>query len=401
MKVVWFFKNSLEIASMFSSDWESEFGKTFPVGTSVQIKLPQEWLVTTGLAYQEQGISRLVTTVNCDQTKGIHFGWDSVEKALKMERSEEEIDEAYLKPAGLQLAQQVDQDAANWARLYTNNVVGTLGTDATTIDFALAAEQVLFALACPQGGTKHLCLSSSLNRTYVKNNVTQFNPAPEISRMFRTGVLGTAAGWEWYRSNSLQAHTCGTAPTGGVTVVGAGQSGASLVVTGTATQTINPGDKFSIAAVNSVNPRTRIKTPLGLKQFVYAGGAPWVLTGGNDTIPISPAIFGPGSQYQNVDALPANTAALTFFPGTTTPSGLTGTISLGLSKYAFAKAFAKLENPEKAELAEYAEDPETGAYIAFVRAWDQFNRKMTNRYDMQYGFGNLKPDGGAVAIAGA
>jgi hypothetical protein len=39
--------------------------------------------------------------------------------------------------------------------------------------------------------------------SYVKTNVTQFNPAPEISRMFRTGVLGTAAGFEWYRSNSL------------------------------------------------------------------------------------------------------------------------------------------------------------------------------------------------------
>lgn len=401
MKVLWFLKNSYEIASMFNSDWESEFGKSFPVGSSVQIKMPQSWLVTSGLAYQEQGISRLVTTINLDIQRGIHFGWDSYEKLVKMERSEEELEKAYLVPAGQQLAQTVDSDAANWARLWTNNVVGTLGTDSTTIDFALAAEQVLFALSCPQEGTKHLCLSSSLNRAYVKNNVTQYNPAPDISKMFRRGVIGTAGGWEWYRSNSLVPHTCGTAPTGGVTVVGAGQSGASLVVTGTAAQTINPGDKFTLASVNAVNPRTRVKSPLGLKQFVYAGGAPWVLTGGNDTIPISPAIFGPGSQYQNVDALPANNAAFTFFPGTTTPSGLTGTMSLGLSKYAFAKAFGKYENPDSAERAERADDPETGASIAFVRAWDQFNRKMTNRYDICYGFGNLYPDSGAVAVAGA
>jgi hypothetical protein len=401
MKVLWFLKNSLEIASMFNSDWESEFGKSFPVGSSVQIKMPQSWLVTSGLAYQEQGISRLVTTVNLDTIRGVHFGWDSYEKLVKMERTEKELEESYLRPAAEQLAQQVDSDAANWAANWTNNVVGTLGTDSTTIDFALAAEQVLFALSCPQDGTKHLCLSSSLNRSYVKNNVTQFNPAPEISQMFRKGVIGTAGGWEWYRSNSLVSHTCGTAPTHGVTVVGAGQSGASLTVTGTANDTINPGDKFTIAAVNAVNPRTRVKSPLGLKQFVYTGAAPWVLTGGNDSIPISPAIFGPGSQYQNVDALPANTAAFTFFPGTTTPSGLSGTISLGLSKYAFAKAFGKFENPEAVERAERAEDPETGASIAFVRAWDQFNRKMTNRFDMCYGFGNLYPDNGAVAVAGA
>ena len=401
MKVLWFLKNSLEIASMFNSDWESEFGKSFPVGSSVQIKMPQSWLVTTGLAYQEQGINRLVTTVNLDQIKGVHFGWDTYEKLIKMERTEAELETSYTKPAGEQLAQQVDSDAANWAANWTNNVVGTLGTDSTTIDFALAAEQVLFALACPMEGKRHLCLSSSLNRSYVKNNVTQFNPAPEISRMFRKGVIGTAGGWEWYRSNSLVSHTIGTFPTHGVTVVGAGQSGASLVVTGTLNDTINPGDKFNIALVNAVNPRTRTKSPLGLKQFVYTGGSTFTFTGGNDTITISPAIFGPGSQYQNVDALPANAAALTAFPGTTSPSGVSGTISLGLSPYAFAKAFGKMENPEAVERAERAEDPETGASICFVRAWDQYNRKMTNRFDMCYGFGNLYPDNGAVAVAGA
>ncbi len=400
MKILWFLENSLEVAERFYSGWESDFGKDFPVGASVQVKMPQSWLVTTGLAYQPQGIARLVTTVNIGSPVGIHFEWDTYEMLTKLERSEEELEEAYLKPAGLQLAQQVDSDAANWARLWTNNVVGTLGTDSTTIDFALAADQTMFALACPRG-ERNLCLSSSLNRAYVKNNVVQFNPAPEISKMYQKGVVGTAAGFKWLRSNSLVPHTCGTAPTGGVTVSGAGQSGASLVVQGTASQTINPGDKFSIAGVNAVNPRTRAKSPIGLKQFVYTGAAPWVLTGGADTIPISPAIFGPGSQYQNVDSLPANGAAFTFFPGTTTPSGLTGTISLALSDFAFAKVFGRLDNPKAVERAEYARNEETGAGISFVRAWDQFNRKFTNRYDMCYGFGNLYPDSGAVAVAGA
>src|SRR5258708_18874621 len=123
-------------------------------------------------------------------------------------------------------------------------------------------------------------------RSYVRTNVRQFNPQKDISDMFREGVLGTAAGWKWFRSNSLFAHTIGTFPSHAVTVTGAGQSGASLIVTGTAADTIQPGDKFNIAAVNSVNPRTRIKTPLGLKQFAYTGGATFALTGGADTIPI-------------------------------------------------------------------------------------------------------------------
>jgi hypothetical protein len=400
MKVLWFLKNSCEIASQFNNEWQGEFERAFPVGSSVQIPLPQSWLVTSGLGYQEQGINNMMTTLNLDQIRGIHFGWDSYERLVKMNRSEKELEEKFLRPAGFQLAQQVDSDAANWAANWTNNVVGTLGTDSTTIDFALAAEETLFTQACPAEGTKHLCISPGLMRSYVKNNVTQFNPASEISRMFRKGVLGTAAGFEWYRSMSLVSHTCGTAPTGGVTVVGAGQSGAALVVTGTAGQTINPGDKFNIAAVNAVNPRTRVKTAQGLKQFTYCGGEPWILTGGNDTIPISPAIFGPGSQYQNVDALPANAAAFTFWPGTTTPAGLTGTIGLALSPYAFSIAFGEFENPTAVERAETATDPETGAKVSFVRAWDQYNRKMTNRYDMCYGFGNNYPEL-AVAVAGS
>ena len=399
MKILWFFKNSYEVANQFNSEWESEFGKSFPVGSSAQIKFPQRWLVTDGLAYQEQGINRLVTTVNLDQIKGVHFAWDSYERLVKMERSEKELEESYLYPAGQQLAQKIDSDAADWARRYTPNVQGSLATDSTTINFALAAERTLFAYATPPGD-HYLCLSPSLMQSYVQTNVTQFNPQKAISDMFRKGVLGDAAGWTWVRSNSLAQHTIGTAPTHGVTMSSAGQSGNQLTVTGTNGDTIKTGDKFNIALVNAVNPMTRIVNGLGLKTFVATQDL--TLTGNTtDVLNIYPAIFGPGSPYQNVDSLPGNAAALTFWPGTTSPSGKSGTVSLGLSKYAFAKAFGKFENPEAVEKAERAEDPETGASIAFVRAWDQFNRKMTNRFDMCYGFGNLLAEFAACAIGGA
>lgn len=401
MEILRFLENSLEVADIFNTEWESEFGKNFPVGSSVQVKIPQRWLVTNGLGYQPQGIARLATTINLDQVFGIHFEWDSYERLVKMERSQEELEENYLHPAARQLAQEVDSRAAYWAALNTNNVVSTLGTDATTIAPFTAAEQVLFQKACPKGPRK-LCLSPSLNASYVNSNVTQFNPASEISRMYKTGVIGTAAGWEWYRSNSLYSLTVGNAPTGGVTVNGAGQSGSSLSVTGTAGQTINPGDKFSIAGVSAVNPTTRRNSGnMGLQTFVYTGSAAFVLTGGADSIPIAPAIYGPGSQYQNVSALPANGAALTFWPGTAAPSGKSGTVSLGLSKWAFAISGGKLEVPKAVERAEQTEDPDTGMACRFVRAWDQRESKMTNRFDMCIGFGNLYPDNGSVAIAGA
>lgn len=398
MKILVFLQNMLEVASVFNAEWESEFGKNFPVGSSVQVKLPQRWLVTDGLGYQPQGINRLATTINLDQIFGIHFEWDSYERLVKMERSQEELEENYLKPAALQLAQEVDSRAAFYGYQNASNVVGTLGTDSTAINPFTAAERRLYEKACPKG-LRHLCLSPSLMESYVKTNVTQFNPAPEISKMYRTGVLGTAAGWEWYRSNSLYKHTAGTAASHSVTVTGAGQSGNSLIITGTLNDTIKAGDKFSIANVNGVNPTTRRAGSMGVQNLTVLQD--YTLSGNPDTIQVSPAIYGPGSQYQNVDALAADAAALTFWPGTNTPSGLSGIISLGLSKYAYALSGGKLEVPKAVERAEQTEDPDTGMAIRFVRAWDQRESKMTNRFDMCIGFGNLYPDNGAVAVAGA
>jgi len=397
LRILWILQNALEVASCFNTEWESEFGKSFPVGQSVQVKLPQRWLVTNGLGYQPQGIARLATTINLDQVFGIHFEWDSYERLVKMERSQEELEENYLKPAAVQLAQEVDTRAALFAYQNVSGVVGSIGTNSTTIDFAAAADEYLYEKACPKG-IRHLIVSPSQMRSYVVPNVTQFNPAPEISRMFRTGVLGTAAGWEWYRSNSLYKHTIGTAATSGVTVTGANQSGNVLSVTGTSGQTFNVGDKFSIAAVNGVNPSTR-RVIKSTQTFTVLTAL--TLTGGTDTINISPSIYGPGSQYQNVDALPANSAALTIWPGTTSPSGLSGTVGLGLSKFAFAMSGGKFEVPKAVERAEQTEDPETGMSVRFVRAWDQRESKMTNRFDMCLGFGNLYNDQCAVALAGA
>lgn len=398
MKVLAFLQNMLEVASAFNTEWESEFGKTFPVGQTVQIKLPQSWTVRNGLGYNPQGIARLATTISLDQVFGIDFEWDSYQKLVYMERSEAELETQYLKPAALQLAQEVDSRAAQFGYQNASNVVGSLGADPTAINIFAAAERRLYEKAAA-GDTRHLCLSPSMMQSYVQNNVTQFNPGSDIAKMWRKGLVGEAAGWEWYRSNSLYQHTVGTAPTGGVTITGANQSGNSLTVTGVNGQTLKQGDKFSIANVNGVNPRTRRAGTMGAQNFTVLQD--YTLTGGTDTINVLPAIYGPGSQYQNVDSLPADGAAFTFWPGTSAPSGKSGVVSLGISNQAFALSGGKFEVPKAVERAEQTVDPDTGMSVRFVRAWDQRESKMTNRFDMCIGFGNLYQDNGAIALAGA
>jgi hypothetical protein len=119
------------------------------------------------------------------------------------------------------------------------------------------------------------------------------------------------------------------------------------------------------------------------------------------TISISPSIYGPSSNYQNVDALPANAAALTLFPGTGSPNGKAGVNSLALSRDAFALVGVKLEVPKACEMASQTRDPDTGISVRFVRMFDPQQSKMVNRFDVLIGFGRLYSDSCAVRVLGA
>lgn len=390
--------NFLTVAEYFNTSHDKDFEQEFAVGSQVQVKFPQRFTIRDGLGYSPQPVNRISTTVNLDQLFGIDFEWDDYEKAVKLERSKEELRKQYLEPAAAQIAQEWDSRCAQFAYQNSNNVIGALGTDPTSVQPYYDARRRLKELACPPG-ERAMIISSSMMSVFGQNITTFFQPADELSRMFKEGALGRAAGFDWYESNSLWSHTAGTAVTS-LTVSGAGQQGSTLVVAGTSTQTLKKGDKISIANVNQVNPMTRrIPGKTQVKHFVVTQDL--TLTGGADTINILPAIYGPGSQYQNVDALPADTAAITLWPGTGTPSGKSGTVGLALSKFAFARVGAKLYTPKAVEAASQEQDKDTGTAVRFVKAWDPIRSMNVHRFDTLGGFGNLYQDNGAICVAGA
>ncbi|MGB2629076.1 MAG: P22 phage major capsid protein family protein [Candidatus Acidiferrum sp.] len=390
--------NELTVCEYFDHSFKKDFEKEFAVGSTIQVKFPQYFLVSDGPGYQPQGIDRISTTVSLDQWIQIAWEWDDYEAAVKAERSEKEIREQYLEPAASQIAQEWDSRAALWAKNNTNNVKGILGTDATSIGTYFGADQRLWELACPD---KKRCMlvSSSMMTSIGENITTLFNPPDEISKVFKNRALGRMAGFDWFQSQSLWSQTAGTIAST-LTVVGSGQSGTSLVVTGTSGDTLNQGDKITLGAVYQVNPRTRrYPGPKTLKNFVVTQSI--TLTGGNDTISILPAIYGPGSQYQNVDALPLNAAAVTLWPGTTNPNGLSGTVGLAITRSAFAMVAGKLYLPSAVEARSAAQDADTGMAIRWVKFWDPVRSLKGDRYDSIGGFGNLYQDNGAVAVVGA
>ena len=106
MKILRLLINKLVITEYFNRDWQRDFEKEFAPGSSVSVKFPQRFKVTSGMGYSPQAISRLSTPVNLDQWLQIAFEWDDYEAAVKLERSEGELEENYFEPAAEALSQE-------------------------------------------------------------------------------------------------------------------------------------------------------------------------------------------------------------------------------------------------------------------------------------------------------
>jgi len=400
MQVLRLLLNKLIVAEYFNRSWQKDFTKEFAPGSQVTVKFPQRFTVSDGMSYDPQGINRLQTPVNLDQWMQVAFEWDDYEEAVKLERSESELQAQYFEPAAAALAQECDSRCARWAYQNASMEVGALGTDPTSVSTYFSARQRLEENAAGVLGKRCMLISSSMMTSLGTNITTIFHPADEITKSWKEGVIGELGAFMFYESQSLFSHTAGIWAAG-VTVNGANQTGTSITITATAGDTFNVGDKFSIANVNLVNPMTRRIPGKAYNKVFTVTQALTAAGGGADVLNFMPPIYGPTSQYQNVDALPANSAALTLWPGTTSPNGKVGTVGLGLTRQAFAIVGAKLYVPQSVEKAGVAQDPDTGLSVRKVKAWDPVRSVQVNRMDSLFGLGNLYQDNGAITVAGA
>lgn len=396
--------NPLEISPYFNTSYNSEFRKAYPIGTSLRVPFPKMFAIDPDntLGYTPQPIVDRHADVEINRVAKAHFEWDSIERALKMPRGREKIQKDIIKPAMNTIRNKIETDCADWAALHTPNVVGELGTNPTSFDAVYGAAGQQLAEAASPAGQKAAFLTPAVTRALRATAVNQFNPPDAVSKMWKKGLIGEVNGFDTYQSNSLRRHTAGTWA-GVVEVLAGGQSGNTLVLTATNGDTFKPRDKFTIAGVYAVNPITKQSTG-ALKEFSQIQAGTVVAAGTTATITITPAIIGPGSPYQNVDALPAAGADLTLWPGTVNPNGKTGTLNLAMGESAFALVSVPLDNPPQGgavEISSQARDPDTGISVAVLRMFDGFARKWINRIECIYGFGDFYNAEDAVVIASA
>jgi hypothetical protein len=399
--------NPLEVTMFLNTRFNKDYQKEFAVGATVNIKYPPQFVIRDGMDWTPQGISEIQTVVNCNQAFGIDFQWSDLEAALDVERGDDRISDLYIKGPMAQIAQEWDSRSAYFAYANSNNIVGVLGTDPTTLQsFSYAARQRIVEMAGGVDGKSGIVIPPQVNTSLVPAQALNMNPADEISREFKKGVIGVNAGYNWHESMSLYDHTAGTWA-GAVTVNGAGQSGNSLTVTATAGDTFLVGDVVGIGGTTNVNPRTRRRTNSTYTKTVCITVALVAAGGGVDVITFTPALYGPGSPYQNISALPANGAALTLFPGTVAPNGKTGKNGLlmigggNTDAAGFTIVNVPLELPKNEQIARQQRHPETGMAVRLVKFWDPTKSRMGWRFDTLGGYGILYNDNCSVRLLSA
>jgi hypothetical protein len=161
---------------------------------------------------------------------------------------------------------------------------------------------------------------------------------------------------------------------------------ASFVTNGwSGSNTIKAGDIFTVAATNQVNPMSGVSTGVLRRWAVTADNTD---TSADMTIAITPTIrYAASNAYNNVDALPLTTAALTFV-------GTASTVypqNLVFSPEAFCLVTLPIEMPANVWGARET-DKEAGISIRVVKQYGIDADEEIIRLDVLYGVKTLYPE---------
>jgi hypothetical protein len=210
-----------------------------------------------------------------------------------------------------------------------------------------------------------------------------------INKSYRDGHIGMVGGVDTFMSQNAPTFTTG--PFGGAPAVNGAAQNTVYDLTGVNTQALITngwtaaaaarvvyGDVFTIAGVFDVNPVTKATLPI-LKQFSVASGSTLASDGaGNLTLTISPQIVSSGA-FQNVSAVPANGALLTFVGAASTNY----TNNLMFDKNAFALAMVPMERPPGA--VDCSRVSKNGISIRIIPYYDGTNDVSNWRLDCIFG----------------
>lgn len=347
-------------------------------GQTLRVRDPNQYTRRQGSRVMDvQDQDESTQTITLATQDGVDMRFNSAELTLDTNdpKQVERFSKRYIEPAMSVLVSGIDGDYLSAMTKKTYNLVGTAGT-------VVGASGDISALFDARARMNQY-LAPKESRSYQIDSVTMasivngktglFHPDGQVKKAFTEGFYGRAAGAEFYENERTYAHTNGSDHTT-VTVNDTVATGDSTFTTAGANVTV--GTVFSIANVNAVHPET--KTSYGrVQQFVITA------INGNDWT-ISPSFISTGAK-QNIDALPANGAAITLHGSASTAYRQ----NIVYHKDAFA--FVTADLPIMDDAHKCIRKQMDGLSIRVWMASDIRNDELLVRLDILYGWKDLRP----------
>lgn len=368
-----------------------EFGGAV-LGQTLSIRKPPRYIGRLGQAAQIEAITETFAPLTLSYQRGVDTQVSSQNLVLDIDNYRKRV----LEPQIVRLSNLIDQDVCNLAQ-GLNNFVGTPGTTPTALLTYLQAGVKLDNMAAPMDGNRNMILNPIAQATIVDNLKGLFQASSEIASQYKTGKMGRTIGFEWSMDQNIYVHTVGTLG-GTPTTNGVPAQGASSIVTQSWTSsTLNAGDVVSFIStstpVNGVNPVSYSSTGQAMQFDVTATTSD---SGGAMTIPIGPAIYGPGSQLQNVTNLPATTTPVYVFDTAAASfasiSGKSSPQNLAVHKDFGTLAMVDLPLPGGTDKAYRAASRKSGKSIRVIRDYVATSDQWIQRLDVLYGTAVLRQE---------
>lgn len=313
------FVNSNLFIRNINKQYDDQFAKDGAygkIGTTLRIRLPNDYTVTTGPAASVQDTAEQQTTLTVATQDHVDVAFTSIERTMQLDDVAERVLMPMMNNLAGSVAKTIMEGTEGKIANYVAKVSGGGAVVSPNAETFLTARARLADNSAPDGmGIRKIVLDPWTNARTVSSLSGLFNPQQQIGDQYKSGQMKNALGFDWYEDQTVIKHTGGTFSAG--TVNGADQTGLTLAVNAI-TGTLVAGDIITIAGVNAVNRVTKQTTGM-LRQFVVTESAANGATSLSIYPAIVPAIGGVAQQYQTVDVSPANGAAISLVnPANTT-----------------------------------------------------------------------------------
>lgn len=365
------------------------------IGSTLRIRLPNDYTVRTGPAASVQDTAEQSTTLTLATQAGVDVSFSTFDRTMSLDDFSERVLAPMVNNVAGYVASTIMSGSEGGICNYVANVDANNNIISPTDSTYLQAGALLTQNSA-QNARRKVVNDPTTQARVVSSLAGLLNPSEMISRQYATGQMYQALGLEWFEDQTVIKHVAGTFSAGG-TVNGANQTGTTIVVNAT-TGTLAVGDIITFANVNAVNRITKQSTG-ALRQFVVIAAA----ASGATSISVYPALIpsangvagGPIVQYQTVDSSPVNGAAMVLV----NPASTTYRKNIAYAPQAITMATADLVMPEKGVEEAWRESFD-GIAMRMLTAYVPGTDQLITRLDVLFGYLYTRPEW-AVIIADA